>query len=460
MSEVVPLPSFGEVFFDSRGQERVLRVTWHDGTLVLSLWRGEMCTASFRMPLEDVGRLIDTLDDGYVEAGGDQLVESGQHAVQPQEGEHYSGDYPETGHYARPRQDDYAADYQGGEDDYQGGHYPEQETQVAPPIAAEERPQRGGGGPSDVLVARGTPGPDKLVASYNTTSDAVPRENLIVGDSLPYGRQPAGTDPAYHPDPAYQDPGYPDTGYPGGSDTGYHPGPDAGYQSDTGYQNAPDLGYAGGSDLGYQSDTGYQTAPDTGYAGGGDTGYQPLPDPGYAEGRETGYQSAPPGGARRGRGTGGPATDPYGFSASEVDDHAAYAESPQPPAGQGDYGDRYGTQPDAYTAEQYSTSPDQHGRQIPHPDPYGTSGYGDDDPGYGGGERGRRYQEEDPQGYSGVDPDDPLGIGTQGRPEGDDYYQPDAQQPPRQYPSDSLFATGERLRPEQGHDPRDDRRDW
>lgn len=70
MSEVVPLPSFGEVFFDARGQDRVLRVTWHDGTLVLSLWRGEMCTASFRMPMNDVGRLIDTLDEGFTEASG------------------------------------------------------------------------------------------------------------------------------------------------------------------------------------------------------------------------------------------------------------------------------------------------------------------------------------------------------------------------------------------------------
>src|SRR3954468_14089230 len=70
MSEVVPLPSFGEVFFDARGQDRVLRVTWHDGTLVLSLWRGGMCTAGFRMPMNDVGRLIDTLDEGFADAGG------------------------------------------------------------------------------------------------------------------------------------------------------------------------------------------------------------------------------------------------------------------------------------------------------------------------------------------------------------------------------------------------------
>ncbi|WP_283132758.1 hypothetical protein [Rhizohabitans arisaemae] len=79
MSEVVPLPSFGEVFFDARGQERVLRVTWHAGTLVLSLWRGEICSASFRMPLGDVERLLENLDAGLADAlEAEQTYEDGQ----------------------------------------------------------------------------------------------------------------------------------------------------------------------------------------------------------------------------------------------------------------------------------------------------------------------------------------------------------------------------------------------
>ncbi|WP_169949519.1 hypothetical protein [Microbispora sp. H11081] len=103
MSEVVPLPSFGEVFFDARGQDRVLRVTWHDGTLVLSLWRGEMCTASFRMPMDDVGRLIDTLDEGFAEAGGpEQDAGTGPF---PQQGAAGQEGYAPQAAYPAPPQD-------------------------------------------------------------------------------------------------------------------------------------------------------------------------------------------------------------------------------------------------------------------------------------------------------------------------------------------------------------------
>src|ERR1044072_7542705 len=100
MWEVGPLPSSGQVFFDGRGQERSLRVTWHEGTLVLSLWRGEMCTASFRMPMSDVGRLVDTLDEGFVEAGGqypDEVGEPAHAAEQPSQEEPQAyGEYPGT----------------------------------------------------------------------------------------------------------------------------------------------------------------------------------------------------------------------------------------------------------------------------------------------------------------------------------------------------------------------------
>ncbi|MFC4113696.1 hypothetical protein [Nonomuraea zeae] len=154
MSEVVPLPSFGEVFFDARGQERCLRVTWHEGTLVLSLWRGEMCTASFRMPMEDVGRLLDTLDDGFAEATGEQ----------PAVPAHDPGTevIPGTGQYQRP-----------------GQHAPQ-------PPQSDDRPTAALS-PNDVLVARGTPPPhqDKLVASYGESTaprDATP----AYGDRVPF----------------------------------------------------------------------------------------------------------------------------------------------------------------------------------------------------------------------------------------------------------------------------------
>ncbi|MBF8187520.1 hypothetical protein ITP53_17630, partial [Nonomuraea sp. K274] len=161
MSEVVPLPSFGEVFFDARGQERCLRVTWHEGTLVLSLWRGEMCTASFRMPMEDVGRLLDTLDEGFAEATGEQPAVP---AEDPRTGAiPETGAIPGTGQYHRPPQQ--------------------------PP--ADERPTAALS-PNDVLVARGAPPAhqDKLVASYGETT--APRETTPA-----YGERNPFTGPQY-----------------------------------------------------------------------------------------------------------------------------------------------------------------------------------------------------------------------------------------------------------------------
>ncbi|WP_214320026.1 hypothetical protein [Nonomuraea sediminis] len=167
MSEVVPLPSFGEVFFDARGQERCLRVTWHEGTLVLSLWRGEMCTASFRMPMDDVGRLLDTLDDGFAEATGEQ-------PAIPAEVDPGTEVIPGTGQYHRPAQ-------------------PVPQP-AAPPL--DERPTAALP-PNDVLVARGTPGhQDKLVASYAETT--VPRETAIPQYGEPQ-RQPYPAEPQRQP---------------------------------------------------------------------------------------------------------------------------------------------------------------------------------------------------------------------------------------------------------------------
>jgi hypothetical protein len=65
---VTPLPATGEVFLDARGSGRALRVSWHAeaDVIVLSLWLGDTCTGSFRLPVEDVPDLIDALRDGLV----------------------------------------------------------------------------------------------------------------------------------------------------------------------------------------------------------------------------------------------------------------------------------------------------------------------------------------------------------------------------------------------------------
>jgi hypothetical protein len=60
----------GAWFADERGVERRLRVSWHaDRQLfVLSLWQGDACTATFRLPLGQVPRLVGALLEGLGEA--------------------------------------------------------------------------------------------------------------------------------------------------------------------------------------------------------------------------------------------------------------------------------------------------------------------------------------------------------------------------------------------------------
>lgn len=211
MSEVVPLPSFGEVFFDARGQERVLRVTWHEGTLVLSLWRGEMCTASFRMPMDDVGRLLDTLDVGYAEAGGEYAEDDGDDRDEeyPDEADHQEyaeyPEYPGTGQYARPAEapgdhGDYTQDLPYPDEQAAFGHaaagaYGHEDT-MAVPVAALS--------PNDVLVARGTPpASDRLVASHGAAGGYAPQGDHPARPG-PHGDHPVPSVQGDHPMPPAQ----------------------------------------------------------------------------------------------------------------------------------------------------------------------------------------------------------------------------------------------------------------
>jgi hypothetical protein len=47
-------------FVDDRGDGRRLQATWHPEhqLVVLSIWHGERCTASFRLPVADADRMI------------------------------------------------------------------------------------------------------------------------------------------------------------------------------------------------------------------------------------------------------------------------------------------------------------------------------------------------------------------------------------------------------------------
>jgi hypothetical protein len=72
---LTPLPTNGEAFLDDRGDGRALRVTWHPEAdlVVLSLWQGQTCNGTFRLPVEQVPDLIATLrlalDSAYETSG-------------------------------------------------------------------------------------------------------------------------------------------------------------------------------------------------------------------------------------------------------------------------------------------------------------------------------------------------------------------------------------------------------
>jgi hypothetical protein len=63
MGEVLPMPAVGDVFTDVRGDDRTMRVSFHQdrGVVVVSLWAGTVCRGSFRLATDDVARLVEVL---------------------------------------------------------------------------------------------------------------------------------------------------------------------------------------------------------------------------------------------------------------------------------------------------------------------------------------------------------------------------------------------------------------
>jgi len=64
--DAVPLPREGEVFFDVRGESRTMRLSWYadSAVAVFSIWQGNRCTGTFRLPFGDLVRMVETLEAG------------------------------------------------------------------------------------------------------------------------------------------------------------------------------------------------------------------------------------------------------------------------------------------------------------------------------------------------------------------------------------------------------------
>jgi hypothetical protein len=64
--DAVPLPREGQVFFDVRGESRSMRLSWYadSAVAVFSIWQGNRCTGTFRLPFGDLARMVHTLQSG------------------------------------------------------------------------------------------------------------------------------------------------------------------------------------------------------------------------------------------------------------------------------------------------------------------------------------------------------------------------------------------------------------
>ena len=73
------VPRTGAVFLDPRGEDRSLRVTWHQESqlVVLSLWRDNVCAGTFRLAADEVPDLI-----GLLRAGLDEAYDTARERVE------------------------------------------------------------------------------------------------------------------------------------------------------------------------------------------------------------------------------------------------------------------------------------------------------------------------------------------------------------------------------------------
>ncbi len=106
-SDAAPLPRLGEVFFDVRSAARSLRISWYadTGVAVLSIWQGGTCTGSFRLPMTDLPRMIETLQrgpDGL--AGSADLARSGGQDQAPPARSAQAGQRGSFGQFGSPGQ--------------------------------------------------------------------------------------------------------------------------------------------------------------------------------------------------------------------------------------------------------------------------------------------------------------------------------------------------------------------
>jgi hypothetical protein len=366
-SDAAPLPRLGEVFFDVRGNSRSMRLSWYadTGVAVFSIWQGGTCTGTFRLPMDDLERMIEALrrgpkgQRGQREAPGEAT--GGQEAVAarggpgagqpgaPEPGQATVSMRRPDGPSGTRREDSGERAYPAGPGDraYPAGAGDHAGDRAYPAGAGDS-----GAYPAD-LLGSGYPGDQPAAGYHDGASGGFPPAGGNGGFPPPGGYPDVPSTGDYRRDPApagydedYHQPG-PEAGYPAGPDYGAEHGyPDTGGYPGTGpgYPEGPATGdYRPGQSGGHRRDAGYPADPEE-YrrAPGGshrrDPGYPA--GPGYPQEGPPRY-SRPPGmaeypGEQAPAGSGGypagPDYEQHGEEWDDTDDHSlgGYAAPPPP----------------------------------------------------------------------------------------------------------------------------------
>jgi hypothetical protein len=325
-SDAAPLPRLGEVYFDVRGESRSMRLSWYadTGVAVFSIWQGGTCTGTFRLPIDELPRMIAALQRGPLSdaraPAGPQDVPRG--ATEPHgrpglqggpgygpgddAGQHGSGDY---------RSGDYSpGGYVGDEQRHRPDHGPSSGPETGysdPGLAATGVYREASSGEYRRTGAHGRYEPETRAAypddslpggpggyraergdAYEDEPTGVYRGDLLSPD---YGDEPG----ARYPDGGRRGSAHPDDplggSYREGPRTGGHPDDRLGgdYREDPRTGGHPDDPL--GSDYREDPRSGYRDEPGGGHRQdrrGDDYSGDPLTG-GYAENRRGGYAEEP-----------------------------------------------------------------------------------------------------------------------------------------------------------------------
>jgi hypothetical protein len=329
-SDAAPLPRLGEVFFDVRGDSRSMRLSWYadTGVAVFSIWQGGTCTGTFRLPMDDLARMIESLHRGP------QGQRAGRREAPGEAGRDVPGRGSDEGQATMAMRMPAGSGAPPGQ--RPDGSRPEGARPDGPrpdmPRPDGPRPERGYGGDSGSYPI------DPLDPAYPVPAARYPDE-----PATGLYRQPAqeyGPAAGYPADPGY--PGSPSSGdYRRAEAPGYHDLPATGdyrsgqsgsHRRDPGDFPSDPRGPRYGGDA---ADAGYHDEDDHG--GYRDAGYPDVPATGDYRTVQSGSHRRPAGGYPA-----DPAFHPYSGQAGNadypgeaaVDDSGAYQAGPD--YGEGD----------------------------------------------------------------------------------------------------------------------------